>query len=136
MYNIPDFCCLILHQADGIDFLSKTESCIWQFTLLKFNEIRTLFCSLCLTFFHLRAQKLNLKKKKFIQTNSFIIFACPNPVLLVKGFGGLAQRLLLYIYKLTLIPIFCISRIKWLVIFGKICTTFEILPIFRHFGLF
>ena len=52
------------------------------------------------------------KKNIFIQTNSFIIFACPNPVLLVKGFGGLAQRLLLYIYKLTLIPIFCISRIK------------------------
>ena len=56
---------LILHQADGIDFLSKTESCIWQFTLLKFNEIRTLFCSLCLTFFHLRAQKLNLEKKNY-----------------------------------------------------------------------
>jgi hypothetical protein len=27
------------------------------------------------------------KKKLFIQTNSFIIFTCPNPVLLVPGFG-------------------------------------------------
>jgi len=30
----------------------------------------------------------NLEAKKvFIQTNSFIIFICPNPALLVPGFG-------------------------------------------------
>jgi len=43
--------------------------------------------SLCLNFFHLLSRKSNLEKKIiFIQTNSFIIFTCPNPVLLVPGF--------------------------------------------------
>jgi hypothetical protein len=43
--------------------------------------------SYCLKFFHLLAQKPNLEKKNlFVQTNSFIIFTCPNPVLLVPGF--------------------------------------------------
>jgi hypothetical protein len=44
------------------------------------------FC-LCLNFFHLLARKSNLEKCLFIQTNSFIIFICPNSVLLVPGFG-------------------------------------------------
>ena len=42
---------------------------------------------LCLNFFHLLARKSNLEKFLFIQTNSFIIFTCPNSVLLVPGFG-------------------------------------------------
>ena len=45
-------------------------------------------CSLCLNFFRLvLAREPNLEKIIFIQTNSFIIFTCPNPVLLVPGFG-------------------------------------------------
>ena len=37
---------------------------------------------------HLLAWKPNLEKKIiFIQTNSFIIFTCPNPVLLVLSLG-------------------------------------------------
>ena len=39
-------------------------------------------------------RKPNLEKKiQFIQTNSFIIFTYPNPVLLVPCFGGLVRRL-------------------------------------------
>jgi len=39
------------------------------------------------------AQKPNLDKQIiFIQTNSFIIFACPNPVLLVPDFRKVGQR--------------------------------------------
>ena len=49
--------------------------------------------SLCINFFHLLARKPNLEKKKlFIQSNSFVIFTCPNPVLLDLGFGQLGQR--------------------------------------------
>jgi len=45
----------------------------------------TVFASI---FVHLLAiaQKPNLENFLFIQTNSFIIFTCPNPVLLVPGF--------------------------------------------------
>jgi len=139
MYNIPDFWCLILHQADRIDFLSKTESCLWQFILQKFYEIRTdSFVVFALIFFTYLPES-QIKEKKNIYSNKFFhnfrlsesSFTCPR-----RRTSGFARRLLLYMYKLTLIPIFCISRIKGLVIFGKICTTFELLPIFRHFGLF
>jgi hypothetical protein len=45
----------------------------------------TITLGLCLNFFHLHVQKPNLEEKKlFIQTNSFIIFTCLNPVLLVS----------------------------------------------------
>ena len=50
--------------------------------------------SLYLHFFHLHvlAQKPNFGKKiLFIQTNSFIIFTCQNPVLLVPSFGQVGQ---------------------------------------------
>jgi hypothetical protein len=41
-----------------------------------------------ISIFDLLAWKPNLEKNcLFIQTNSFIIFTCPNPVLLVVGFG-------------------------------------------------
>jgi len=48
--------------------------------------------SLCLYFFHLFAKKKFRKKIIFIQANSFIIFTCPNPVLLVLGFDQVGQR--------------------------------------------
>jgi hypothetical protein len=40
-------------------------------------------------FFHLLARKSKLENFLFIHTNSFIIFTCPNPVLLVPGFRQL-----------------------------------------------
>ena len=43
--------------------------------------------SLRLNFVHLLARKPNVENFLFIQTNSFIIFTGPNPVLLVPGFG-------------------------------------------------
>jgi len=55
----------------------------WSYGSLIYNYI----CSLCLNFFHLLARKPNLEKCS-IQTNSFIFFTCPNPVLLVPGFGS------------------------------------------------
>ena len=57
--------------------LNKTESCI--------N-----LTSLCHNFFHLLASKAKSRK---IQTNSFIIFTCPNPVLLVLGFDRILYQL-------------------------------------------
>jgi len=46
------------------------------------------YTSLCLKFFSPTCPKAKIQKKfLFIQTNSFIIFTCPNPVLLVSGFG-------------------------------------------------
>ena len=61
---------------------------IWTIPLSSSYQGSTfLIFSLCLNFFHLLALKPNLEEKKtFIQTNSFIIFTCPNPVLLVPGF--------------------------------------------------
>ena len=53
----------------------------------KDRNIFTFYCSFCLNFFHLLAQKPNLEKIIFIQTNSFMIFTCPNPVFLVPDFG-------------------------------------------------
>jgi hypothetical protein len=51
-------------------------------------------------FVHLLPRKPNLeRKKKFIQTNSFRIFTCPNPVLLVPGFGQVGYREDWYVYK-------------------------------------
>jgi hypothetical protein len=56
-------------------------------------QLNTQIVSLCLNFFHLLARKPNLEKKVlFIQTNSFIIFTCPNPVSLVTGFGQVGLR--------------------------------------------
>ena len=53
------------------------------------------YSGLCLNFFRLLARKQNLEKQfLFIQTNSFIVFTCPNPVLLVLRARVLARRLL------------------------------------------
>ena len=40
-----------------------------------------------LIFFNLLARKPNLEKNFYLFKHSFIIFNCPNPVLLVPGFG-------------------------------------------------
>ena len=56
--------------------------------LQKKNNI---FFSLCLNFFHLLVRKPKAKFRKcflFIQKNSFIIFTCLNPVLLVPAFAA------------------------------------------------
>ena len=53
----------------------------------KDRNIFTFYCSFCLNFFHLLAQKPNLEKKNLFKTNSFMIFTCPNPVFLVPDFG-------------------------------------------------
>jgi hypothetical protein len=45
------------------------------------NQTHNLLCSLCLHFFTLPGNVL------FIQTNSFIIFTCPNSVLIVPVSG-------------------------------------------------
>ena len=50
------------------------------------------FSSLCFNFFHLLAQKSKLEKSSIYQTNSFIIFTYPNPVLLVPCFGQVGKR--------------------------------------------
>ena len=60
---------------------------IYPVHFIKDRNIFTFYCSFCLNFFHLLAQKPNLEKKKFIQTNSLMIFTCPNPVFLVPDFG-------------------------------------------------
>jgi hypothetical protein len=51
----------------------------------RFCTIVGFIFSLCLNFFYLLARKPNLENFLFIQANSFIIFTCPNPVLLVPG---------------------------------------------------
>ena len=43
-------------------------------------------------FVPLLTRKPNLDKSIFVQTNSFIIFICLNPVLLVQGFGQVGKR--------------------------------------------
>ena len=50
-------------------------------------QIQRQILSLCLNVFPPTCPKAKLKINLFIQTNSFIIFTCPNPVLLVSGFG-------------------------------------------------
>jgi len=58
-----------------------------QFTIIK-HEF-----SLCLIFFLPTCPKAKIRKfYLFIQTNSFIIFICPNPVLLVMGFRQVAPE--------------------------------------------
>ena len=47
--------------------------------------------SLCINFFHLLAREPNLEENCFIQTNSFMIFTCPNnpnnPVVVLHSAG-------------------------------------------------
>jgi hypothetical protein len=43
-------------------------------------------------FVPLLTRKPNLDKSIFVQTNSFIISTCLNPVLLVQGFGQVGKR--------------------------------------------
>jgi len=65
---------------------SLTWNLVFKFYLITFN-------SLCLNFFHPLARKPNLENKYlFIQTNSFIIFTCLNPVLLVPGFTQVGEK--------------------------------------------
>jgi hypothetical protein len=52
-----------------------------------FVTLINVYASLCLNFFHLLAQKPNLGKFPFIQTNSFKIFTCPNPFYLSWASG-------------------------------------------------
>ena len=46
----------------------------------------------CHNCFHLLPKSQIQKERKIIQTNSFIIFTCPNPVLLVPGFVQVGQH--------------------------------------------
>ena len=60
------------------------------------------------SFFHLHFPKAKFRKK--IQKNSFIIFTCPNPVLLVPSFStsGLVRRLQSNIYTIYFFCLFVI----------------------------
>jgi hypothetical protein len=51
------------------------------------SYISTVQYSLCLNLFHLLAQKPKLENVLLIQTNSFIIFTCPNLVFLNCNFN-------------------------------------------------
>ena len=50
-------------------------------------QIQIQILSLCLNCFTYLPETQIKKKIIFIQTNSFIIFTCPNPVFFVSGFG-------------------------------------------------
>ena len=79
--------------------------------------------SLCLNVFHLLARKPNVGKILYIQTNSFIIFTCLNPVWLVPGFRQVnSHEHTLYMYRVTLtvfnatfnnISVISIGRFYW-----------------------
>ena len=77
-------------EGAGSGFLFKTECLLSIRHKYDFGTF-LLYTSLCLNSFHLLARKRNLEKFQFIQTNSFMIFTCPNPVLLVSSFGQVGK---------------------------------------------
>ena len=80
----------MLQNESDCDAKIKVRSCIYGYYSISSPLMNTFHYvnNLCLNLFHLLARKPNLEKKIiFIHTNSFIIFTCPNPVLLVPGLG-------------------------------------------------
>ena len=78
----------VKREMSNIESKCINPGCSWKGTFKQY-EVSTPF-SLCLNFFHLHvlARKPNYFFFLFIQTNSFIIFTCPNPVLLCPRLLG------------------------------------------------